>query len=152
MTKRKRKIRKGDEVIVRPPKEDADQQRVVEWRDIWAVRYPKLKLLHASLNGVHIPIHYAMKLKRMGMVSGIPDLFLPVKNPRQGPGLYIEMKRRDGSGVVSDEQKEIIGMLAEEEYVVKVCDTWEGAVTELMAWVGITEPEARPGYGREAFT
>lgn len=145
----KRRVREGVQVEVRPPKEDAEQQRVVEWREIWVARYPRLKLLHASLNGVHIPVHYALKQKRMGMVSGLPDLFLPVKNDLEGSGLYIEMKRRDGKGRLSDEQREIIGMLREEGYVVVVCDTWEEAVMELIEWLGITEPEARPDFGRK---
>lgn len=79
--------------------ESAQQQQVVEWSK-WAykanpVRYPNLDLLHCSLNGVKLSQTQAKIAKGQGMLSGVPDLFLPV--PRQSfHGLYIEMKSEKG--------------------------------------------------------
>ena len=145
--KKKRKPREGEPVVIRPPKEESEQERVIQWRDIWVERYPKLRLLHASLNGVAIPVHYAMKQIRLGMVKGFPDLFLPVRVPHFNvSGLYIEMKRRDGTGRLSPDQREIGELLKDEGFVVEVSHTWEAAVTHLIAWLDITEPEAHPDY------
>lgn len=44
--------------------------------------------------------------KNMGVVSGVPDLFLPYPNSKYF-GLFIELKRLKG-GVVSSTQKELI--------------------------------------------
>jgi hypothetical protein len=50
----------------------------------------------------------------MGVVAGIPDLFIPSWM------LYIEMKREKG-GVVSEAQKKIISYLARHGYSCLVC-------------------------------
>lgn len=79
--------------------ESAQQQQVIEWSK-WAykanpVRYPNLDLLHCSLNGVKLTKTQAGIAKGQGMLSGVPDLFLPV--PQQNyHGLYIEMKSEKG--------------------------------------------------------
>jgi hypothetical protein len=54
------------------------------------------------------------KLKAEGLVSGIPDLFIPQYK------LFIEMKRRSG-GVVSDKQKNVHDILKSYGYNVEVC-------------------------------
>ena len=75
--------------------ESAHQAQVVEWSR-WAfkanpVRYPHLDMLHCSLNGVKLSGTQAKVAKGQGMLSGVPDLFLPV--PKNGyHGLFIEMK------------------------------------------------------------
>jgi len=66
------------------------------------------------------------KLKAEGVRTGVPDLFLPI--PR-GPyhGLFIEMKRRKG-GKLSSNQAEEINMLKASGYAVYVPEGWEEAV------------------------
>ena len=73
--------------------ESAHQAQVVEWSR-WAYKtgkYPLLNMLHCSLNGVKLSGTQAKIAKGQGMLSGVPDLFLPV--PKNGyHGLFIEMK------------------------------------------------------------
>ena len=60
---------------------EADQQKqVVTWAR-WASKsgkYPMLEMLHCSLNGVKLSAIQASIAKAQGMLSGVPDLFLPV--------------------------------------------------------------------------
>jgi hypothetical protein len=73
------------------------QQQVVEWARLahMSGKYPNLDLLHCSLNGVKLSALQATKSKQQGMLSGVPDLFLPV--PIGGyHGLFIEMKSEKG--------------------------------------------------------
>lgn len=73
--------------------ESAHQAQVMEWSK-WAYKtgkYPMLNMLHCSLNGVKLSATQARIAKAQGMLSGVPDLFLPL--PKNGHhGLYIEMK------------------------------------------------------------
>ena len=77
--------------------ESAHQAQVVEWSR-WAYKtgkYPLLNMLHCSLNGVKLSGTQARIAKNQGMLSGVPDLFLPV--PKNGyHGLFIEMKSEKG--------------------------------------------------------
>ena len=62
--------------------ESAHQASVIEWAK-WAIkanpkRYPNLDMLHCSLNGVKLSKTQAGIAKGQGMLSGGPDLFLPV--------------------------------------------------------------------------
>ena len=66
--------------------EAAQQQQVIEWSK-WAYKskptqYPMLNMLHCSLNGVKLSGTQAKIAKGQGMLSGVPDLFLPV--PKNG--------------------------------------------------------------------
>ena len=79
--------------------ESAHQAQVIEWSR-WAYkanpsRYPMLNMLHCSLNGVKLSGTQAKVAKGQGMLSGVPDLFLPV--PKNGyHGLFIEMNSEKG--------------------------------------------------------
>ena len=92
--------------------EDAEQEAVVEYCD----------LLHIPI--VHIPnegkrsLSYAARMKRMGLRSGFPDLFVPLA--RGGyHGLFIEMKY--GKNKTTKEQKEWLERLSAEGYACAVC-------------------------------
>ena len=80
--------------------ESIQQTQVIEWSK-WAYKskptqYPMLNMLHCSLNGVKLSGTQARIAKAQGMLSGVPDLFLPV--PKNGfHGLFIEMKSEKGS-------------------------------------------------------
>ena len=90
--------------------EDAEQIALFEWARLAQGAHPELALLLHIPNGGSRHKLEAMKLKRLGVRPGVPDLFLPV--PRHGlSGLWIEMKREalrpktpKGRGGVSDEQ------------------------------------------------
>jgi len=60
------------------------------------------------------------RMKAEGYRAGTPDLFLAV--PRKGvPGMFIEMKKRDGSiADCTDEQREQLCALSEQGYKIAV--------------------------------
>ncbi len=96
------------------------QQQVVEWAR-WAHRsgkYPNLDLLHCSLNGVKLSGTQAKIAKGQGMLSGVPDLFLPV--PIGGyHGLFIEMK--SDKGRLSTNQTWFLSKVELLGYKIAVC-------------------------------
>jgi hypothetical protein len=56
----------------------------------------------------------AVRLKKQGVVRGIPDLFIPAWK------MFVELKRVEG-GVVSKEQMKIIDYLRRVGYTVLIC-------------------------------
>jgi hypothetical protein len=109
---RSRKIRTVPKKIV--PKEDYEQIVFVNWLKKNNI------LFTASANGGKRDLMTAMKLKRMGVSAGFPDIFIPV--PKGGyHGLFIELKRIEG-GVVSSNQLLWINRLRSYGYYVKVCE------------------------------
>ena len=73
------------------PSESDEQISLFAWAELNKGRYPELKLLNGSMNGVRLTIGQAVKAKRCGMKKGYPDLFLPVKRGEHN-GLFIELK------------------------------------------------------------
>jgi hypothetical protein len=96
------------------------QQQVVEWARLahMSGKYPNLDLLHCSLNGVKLSGTQAKIAKGQGMLSGVPDLFLPV--PKNGfHGLFIEMK--SGKGRLSTNQTWFLSKVELLGYKIAVC-------------------------------
>lgn len=74
-------------------------------------------------------------MKRCGVISGVPDLCIPLPS---GPyhGLYIELKRIRG-GIVSDTQLEWIKYLHEQNYyaeIVRGCDEAKEIILRYLAF------------------
>lgn len=84
--------------------------------------YPGV-LIFAIPNGGYRDKRTAEKLKAEGVVSGVPDLFIPAWR------LWIEMKRQKGGGL-SAEQKVIIPQL-EADYTVIVGKGWKDAMEKV---------------------
>lgn len=97
--------------------EDAEQITFVNW---FNRTHPQTLIFHIP-NGGHRHIAVAKKMKQLGQVAGIPDLFIPEWR------LFIEMKREKG-GVVSKEQKAIIEYLRSVGYQVEVCKGHKQAI------------------------
>ena len=94
--------------------EYSEQCLIFQWCELQKNKYPELKLLNASLNGVKLTKGQAMKAKRSGMKKGYPDIFLPV--PRSNyAGLFIELKY--GRNTASKEQKEWLQELSKQGYL-----------------------------------
>jgi hypothetical protein len=92
------------EKLKKIPTEFEEQCIIFNWAALNTSSYPCLKFLFSTLNGLRLPIGLAMKAKRSGLKSGVPDLCLPM--PKGGfCGLYIELKRSKG-GTLSPEQKD----------------------------------------------
>jgi hypothetical protein len=125
------------------PDEHSEQVAVIQWAEMMSTRHPELKLLFAIPNGGNRNIVTAKKLKAEGVKPGTPDLFLPVTifDPLlQGallcPGLFIEMKRRKG-GSVSTQQRFMIEALKAQGYRVEVCKGAQAAIDVLCDYLGI---------------
>ena len=113
--------------------ESAHQAQVVEWSR-WAYKtgkYPLLNMLHCSLNGVKLSGTQAKIAKGQGMLSGVPDLFLPV--PRQSfHGLYIEMKSEKGR--LTENQQWFLTNAESVGYKTVVCYGSKEAIAAIQAY------------------
>lgn len=115
------------------PTEDSEQEALFEWAAYASGKYPELTLMHAIPNGGKRHIHTAVVLKKTGVKSGVPDIFLPVA--RKGKhGLYVEMKRLK-SGSISANQKEWIAELTAQGYECVVCRGWVAAKKEIIEYI-----------------
>ena len=101
------------------PTELQEQIAVFSWANANLKKYPLLRYMNASLNGVRLTIGQATIAKRSGLLKGYPDIFLPVKN-KEYSGLFIELKRVKG-GVVSPEQKDFLSFLNSQGFKAVVC-------------------------------
>lgn len=109
------------------PLEEADQIAIFQWRRLMVPKYPELRWLHASLNGVPLSPGLAAKMRALGMTAGIADVFLPVAKGGYS-GLYIELKRAKGvASDLSDDQREFLGFVAGQGYRAEWCKGWEAA-------------------------
>ena len=107
---------------------------IIAWSKVFQAKYPELKYLNASLSGVKLSIGLARKMKRAGMVPGVPDLSLPVvRLPYHG--LYIELKRKKG-GRVSEAQKEWLEHLTKQGYCACVCRGKSAAIKVILGYLG----------------
>lgn len=111
------------------------QAALVAWARLPTTKraLPGIELLHCSLNGVKLSKAQAGKAKAAGMLSGVPDLMLPV--PKGGQcGLWIEMKF--GKNRVSPAQADMIDALRKHGYRAEVCYEWPEArriITEYLS-------------------
>lgn len=112
--------------------EERQQCAFIEWVRLQSHVWPALKTIHHVPNGEYRTPATAARLKRMGVLSGVLDIFWPCA--RQGyNGLYIEFKSADGS--LSEAQEDFAEAAAAEGYCVFICDNWEDARDLVMAWV-----------------
>ena len=113
--------------------ESAHQSQVIEWSR-WAYKtgkYPMLNMLHCSLNGVKLSATQARIAKAQGMLSGVPDLFLPV--PRGCfHGLYIEMKSEKGR--LTENQQWFLSNAESLGYKTAVCYSAKEAIDAIEAY------------------
>lgn len=116
------------------PTEDQEQIWLFEWATLAQGKYPELALMHHIPNGGSRHKAEAVKLKRMGVKRGVPDISLPV--PKGGcNGLYIELKRTKG-GAVTKEQTAWMDALTQHGYMVALCKGWEQARDVIEQYLG----------------
>lgn len=117
------------------PTEYREQEMIFEWAQLYSNKYPDLKLLNGSLNGVRLTIGQAVKCKKIGMKKGCPDINLPVVCYPYA-GLYIELKRMKGSSTSKD-QKWWIARLREQGYRAEIIKGHIEAIKLIKNYLGI---------------
>ncbi len=111
--------------------EAIEQAKVVAWARANENNYPYLWMLHNSLNGVKLSKTQAGKAKASGMLSGVPDLFLPL--PKNGHhGLYIEMKSEKGR--LTENQQWFLSNAESLGYKTAVCYSAKEAIDAIEAY------------------
>ena len=120
--------------MIKPiPTEAQEQMAVFEWAEWNMTKYPELALMFHIPNESNVPVQYRVKLKKMGLKSGVPDICLPVA--RSGyHALYIEMKRTKGS-TTSDAQKWTIAKLNKAGNMAIICYGAEQAIENIIEYL-----------------
>lgn len=124
------------------------QKQIFEWANLNIKKYPELRLLNSSLNGVKLTSKIAgKKAKLSGMKKGYPDLFLPIAK-KDFHGLFIELKRDENKalnikkGVLSKEQKQWINDLNKQGYLAVVCYGFENTKNVILNYLHETQTRA----------
>lgn len=129
--------------------EDTEQIQVVAWADWNAIMHPELKWLHHIPNGGSRNKAEAVKLKQMGVRSGISDLFLPCARGMYH-GLYIEMKYGDGR--LQQTQKEFLSDMTDAGYYVATCYTAEQAINVIKKYINLGSFDMRDVLDENSMT
>ena len=96
------------------------QAECVQW---FRFNYPAYRyLLFAIPNGGLRNIKVAAKLKKEGVVAGVPDLFLAFPT-NESAGLFIEMKY--GKNTMTEAQKYMRQQLINQNYTHEVCYSFD---------------------------
>jgi len=113
--------------------ESSEGELLTRWKQ-WALpQYPELRALFHVPNGGARTIQAGARLKREGVVRGIPDsLLLCARGGYHGLGL--ELKPRIG-GVLSDEQKTMHAVFREYGYCIVVAHGWEAARDAILTYL-----------------
>ena len=109
------------------------QVQVVQWFDM---RYKKYSgRLFAIPNGGKRHVVVASKMKKEGVRSGVPDLFLPVPSGKYH-GLFIEMK--SAKGRVSIEQSRFLTAVSENDYSAHICYSADDAIDKIKGYYNLS--------------
>ena len=111
---------------------------LVQWWHIAGSRLAPNVVLAAIPNGGARDAVTGARLKREGVVKGMPDLFLACARSGRH-GLFIEMKTKRGR--VSESQRNLFPLLEAQGYGVAVCHGWREAAETVTAYLeGRWEP------------
>jgi len=104
----------------RVPKEYEEQVKLVKYLD-----YKGFLFYHCP-NGGSRDMREAVKFKRLGVKSGVPDICIPM--PSNGyHGCYIELKRKIG-GNISLKQRQWVEALKVQGYAAYICKGADDAI------------------------
>lgn len=112
--------------------EAEEQAALFEWAEWNSSLIPELQLMFHIPNGGSRNKAEAANLKRQGVKSGVPDIFLPVPRGKFA-GLWIELKTV--SGKASEEQKKYIQALNDVGYAAEVCHGFDSAVEVITKYI-----------------
>ena len=119
------------------PTESEEQQAVMKWAAAASGRWPELRLLYHVPNEGQRSMATGGRLRAEGLKSGVPDLCLPSAHG-QYHGLYIEMKRTQGSKT-TPEQKEWLAALEAEGYQTALCRGADAAIEIITDYLALTK-------------
>ena len=117
--------------------EDAESCALIAWRDLHVKKHRELRLLAHIPNGGYRNVREAARLKKMGVLPGVSDYFLPVPMAVNGAmpkrsfhrseyhGLWIELK--SAAGRLSLPQKEWLDAMDEQGYAIFEAHGWIAA-------------------------
>jgi hypothetical protein len=111
--------------------EAIEQAKVIAWARANERNYPFLWMLHSSLNGLKRTKNAQGKAKAQGMLSGVPDLFMPVAIG-DSKGLYIEMK--SAKGRISPEQSKFLKAASDFGYACFICYSAVEAIDKIKSY------------------
>lgn len=116
------------------PSEDQEQIKLATWLTKQGIRF------YAIPNGGKRNLFEALKLKRMGVSAGIPDLCIPIPSGSYH-GLYLELKRAF-KGRVSEFQSEWLAFLRENGYFAQVANGFDEAKEMIEHYFSLIKPAA----------
>ena len=106
-------------ILVISYEEDREQAALIQW---FRIQYPQYeKLLFHIPNGQNVGAKIGARLKRTGLLAGVPDLFLAIPS-FDWHGLFIEMKSKPGK--LTAKQKEMHKQLIAQRYHVVTAYGW----------------------------
>lgn len=109
--------------------EDDIQTACIRW---FRLQYPNRIIFHIP-NGGRRNIREAARLKKQGVLAGVPDLFIP--EPINYFGLFIEMKSPDGK--LSENQKLLFPQLRDRGYRVEICRSLAEFMDVIQHYLGV---------------
>ena len=118
--------------------ESYEQEMVFAWAELMATIEPRLELLHHIPNGGYRHPATAARMKSEGVKAGVPDICLPVA-AKGYHGLYIEMKKADGSNRPSNQQRRWIRLLTKEGYKAEVAYGADEAIDILRDYLQLNQ-------------
>lgn len=93
----------------------------------------------ASANGEKRNLYTGLKLKRMGVSAGYPDIEIQI--PRKPyHGLFLELKRESG-GILSSAQRDWLAYLQEKRYFASCASGFEEAKSIITRYLTLPEWE-----------
>jgi hypothetical protein len=108
--------------------EAKEQQALFEWSRMYIIKSknePLAEYMFAIPNGGSRHIIEAVNLKRQGVKSGVPDIFISL--PSKGyHGMFIELKRLNNFSI-SKQQQEWIDKLNRAGYCARMAKGWDRA-------------------------
>ena len=116
--------------------EDTEQICLMDWASSAVCRFPELRWLYHIPNGGTRNMQEAVKLKRMGVKSGVSDIHLPFPHGKYH-GLYIEMKFGDNRQ--TDSQKDFLADMAAVGHFVSTCYSAEEAITVITEYLSLAD-------------
>ena len=104
--------------------EASHQEGFITW---FRFKFPDVLIFHIP-NGEQRALSVGVRLKKQGVVAGVPDLFIPAW------GCFIEMKRKEG-GTVSEKQRKMIDYLTRVGYTCMLAHGAEDASNQVLEFI-----------------